>query len=108
MCYTIPNPFQKIPHFKKKERPMAGSMEEIKKIVDDLKTQRDELSVKFHLAKAEARDEWGNLESKWEEVKTKLAAASEEAGKTTESVSTGLGLALDELKKGYERIRKEL
>ena len=49
-----------------------------------------------------------NLESKWEEVKTKLAAASEEAGKTTESVSTGLGLALDELKKGYERIRKEL
>ena len=37
---------------------MAGSMEEIKKIVDDLKTQRDELNVKFHLAKAEARDEW--------------------------------------------------
>ncbi len=87
---------------------MAGSMEEIKKIVNDLKTQRDELNVKFHLAKAEARDEWANLESKWEEVKTKLAAASEEVEKTTESVSTGLGLALDEIKEGYERIRKKL
>jgi len=87
---------------------MAGSMEDMKKIFDNLKTQRDELNVKFHLAKAEARDEWANLETKWEEVKTKLTAASEEVEKTTESVSTGLGLALDELKKGYERIRKEL
>lgn len=82
--------------------------ENMKKIFGNLKTQRDELQVKFHLAKAEARDEWGNLETKWEEVKTKLAAASEEVEKTTESVSTGLGLALDELKEGYERIRKKM
>ena len=87
---------------------MADSLENLQKIGEDLKRQRDELMLKLHLAKAEARDEWNNLETQWEEAKTKLETIREEAGKTTESVSAGLGNVLDELKKGYDRIRKEL
>jgi hypothetical protein len=41
-------------------------------------------------------------------MRPKLEAAKEEAGKTAESVGTALGLALDELKKGYERLRNRL
>jgi hypothetical protein len=37
-----------------------------------------------------------------------LEAAREDAGKTAESVSAALGLAIDELKKGYERLRNRL
>ena len=87
---------------------MADSLENLQKIGEDLKRQRDELMLKLHLAKADARDEWNNLETQWEEAKTKLETIREEAGKTTESVSAGLGNVLDELKRGYERIRKEL
>ena len=87
---------------------MSDSMESLQKLGEDLKRQRDELMLKLHLAKAEARDEWNKLETQWEEAKTKLETIREEAEKTTESVSTGLGTVLDELKKGYERIRKEL
>ncbi len=87
---------------------MADSMESLQKIAEDLKRQRDELMLKLHLAKADARDEWAKLEVQWEDVKTKMDTVRQEAEKTTESVSTGLGLVLDELKQGYERIRKGL
>ncbi len=87
---------------------MADSLEQLQKIADDLKRQRDELQVKLHLAKADARDEWAKLETRWEDVKTKMEAVRKEASHTTGSVSAGLGLVLDELKKGYDNIRKTL
>ena len=87
---------------------MAHSLEQLQKIADNLKRQRDELQVKLHLGKADARDEWAKLETRWEDVKAKMEAVRKEASYTTESVSTGLGLVLDELKKGYDNIRKTL
>jgi hypothetical protein len=87
---------------------MADAMERITKAAEHLKQQRDELRVKLHLGKAEAKDEWARLEKQWEEVRPKLDAVREEAGKTAESVGTALSLALDELKNGYERLRNRL
>ncbi len=87
---------------------MAEVPEQITKALEHLKQQRDELHVQLHLAKADAKDEWARLESQWDEIKPKLEAAREEVGKTTESVGAALGLAIDELKKGYERLRSRL
>lgn len=87
---------------------MADTKGQIIKAAEHLKQQRDELRVKLHLAKAEAKDEWARLEKQWEEMRPKLEAAKEEAGKTAESVGTALGLAVEELKKGYERLRNRL
>jgi len=87
---------------------MADAMERITKAAEHLKQQRDELRVKLHLGKAEAKDEWARLEKQWEEVRPKLDAVREEAGKTAESVGTALSLALEELKNGYERLRNRL
>jgi hypothetical protein len=87
---------------------MADAKEQMAKAVEHLKQQRDELQLKLHLAKADAKDEWASLENQWEEIKPKLEAAREEAGKTAESVGTALGLAVDELKKGYERLKGRL
>ena len=87
---------------------MAHSLDHLQKIADDLKRQRDELQVKLHLAKADARDEWAKLETRWEEVKSKMETVRQEASHTSESVASGLSLVLDELKKGYDNIRKTL
>jgi predicted nuclease with TOPRIM domain len=78
------------------------------KALDHLKQQRDELQVQLHLAKADAKDEWARLETQWDEIKPKLEAAREEVGKTAESVGAALGMAIEELKKGYERLRSRL
>ena len=87
---------------------MADAKEQITKAAEHLKQQRDQLRVKLHLAKADAKDEWARLEKQWEEMRPKPDAAREEAGKTAESVGTALSLAMEELKRGYDRLRKRL
>ena len=87
---------------------MAEVTEQITKALEQFKQQRDELQVQLHLAKAEAKDEWARLESQWDDIKPKLEAAREEVGKTADSVGDALSLAIDELKKGYERLRSRL
>ena len=87
---------------------MGQTLEDLKKIVDDLARQRDELNLKIHLAKADMRDEWDQLESKWDDVQGKMVAVSKEAEKTAGAVTTGIGLIADEIKKGYERIRNKM
>ena len=92
----------------KEESVMGYTMDDLKKKVDDLKQQRDEINLQLHLAKAEVRDEWDKLEPKWEEVKGKMATVSEVASQTAESVTATAGLLADEIKEGYERIKKAL
>ncbi len=87
---------------------MEYTMEDLKKLLADLTQQRDEINVKLHLAKAEIRDEWDKLETKFEEVKDKMSTVSEEAGKTAESVTAAAGLLTDEIREGYERIKNAL
>ena len=87
---------------------MGYTMDDLKKMIDELKQQRDEIHVQLHLAKAEVRDEWDTLENKWEEVKGKMGAVNEVASQTRESVSAAAGLLADEIKQGYERIKKAL
>ena len=87
---------------------MVDAKEKITKAAEQLKQHRDELRLKLHLAKADAKDEWASLEKEWEEMKPKLDAVCQEAGKTAESVGAALGLAIEELKNGYERLRNRL
>ena len=87
---------------------MGHTFEDLKKLIDDITRQRDEIKVKLHLAKAEVRDEWNKLETKWSEMRGKMETLTDEAEKTTESVTTAAGLLADEIKKGYQRIRNAL
>ena len=87
---------------------MGYTRDDLKKLVDDLTQQRDEINLKLHLAKAEVRDEWDKLEPKLKEVKGKMSTVSEVAGQTAESVTAAAGLIADEIKQGYDRIKKAL
>ena len=87
---------------------MGYTFEDLKELLDDLTRQRDAIKVKLHLAKADIRDEWDKLETKWTDVRGKLDTLTDEAEKTTESVTTAAGLLADEIKKGYRRIKNAL
>ncbi len=73
-----------------------------------LRQQRDELQVKLALAKAEARDEWEVLEGKYDALERKLEAAGEEAATAVDDVSAAARLLVEELGKGYQRVRDRL
>ena len=77
-------------------------------VLDELKQLRDELKLRMHLAKAEARDEWGVLEKKWEQLKPQLDSVQDEASKTSKNVLAALELGVEELREGYRRIRDRL
>lgn len=84
---------------------MTSPREELSKVVDQLKTQRDELRVRMHLAKAEARDQWEALEKRWDHLRAEMEVVGREAGRAAGDVGAAAKLVLEEIKQGYERIR---
>jgi len=82
--------------------------DDIAKLWQDVKTMRDELRVQAHLAKAEMKDLWVELEGKWREFEPKakqVAGATAEASKDVGAAAKDLG---KEILAGYERIKKSL
>ena len=76
--------------------------------VDDLATQRDELRVQLHLLKAEARDEWDELEEKWhhfESTMGRVGASAKESAAEIGAASQQLG---EELSQAYKRLKSAI
>jgi hypothetical protein len=82
--------------------------EEIDKLADNLKQQRDELKLKMHLLSLEARDEWEKAEENWEEFQGKAGKLGETGKEASKDVGAALKLLGEELKHAYERMRKSL
>lgn len=85
---------------------MTELREEMKKLQDTLLQQRDELRVKLHLAKADARDEWEALEKKWAEAQVKFSQLQQSAEESRGGIEAAARLLGEEIQKGYERIRR--
>jgi hypothetical protein len=92
--------------FQEQETKMAELPEEMKKLQDALLQQRDELRVKLHLAKADVRDEWEELEHKWAEVQSKFSQVQKTADKSMDDIEAAARLLAEEIQRGYDRIRR--
>ena len=69
--------------------------------LDDLKTLRDEIRVKIHLAEMSAREFWGDLEPKLADLEDKLERGSGKAAKVA-------SIFLDEMTSAFRRLRDRL
>ncbi len=87
---------------------MADTKRRIDEMIETLKRQRDQLALKIHLGKADAKDEWEKLEKKLAELTAQARPVGGAIGDTAKNVGSALELAGEEIKKGYERIRKLL
>ena len=87
---------------------MANQLYDIDEIIKTLKQQGDEIKLQLHLAKAEVRDEWPILEKKLEVLKSKAETIRHEAGEASEDIIAATRLVADEVKHGFERLRKLL
>jgi len=85
-------------------------MEDMKKKFAEMKAEieqlRDEVKLKAHLGKAEAKDELEKLEKQWDSFLVNYKPLTDEIEQTTDNTVTALGIAAEELKEGYARIRK--
>jgi len=73
-----------------------------------LKTRRDELQVKAHLARAEIRDEWEELEDKWKYAEKKLDKLQHEAKDSAVELGDSAKIVLEEISQAYDRIKQRL
>ncbi len=84
-------------------KDLESNFEALKASIEQM---RDEINVKAHLGKAEAREALEELDKKWESLQAQYKPVAAEAGKTAQNAKEALSLAADELKDGYKRIRK--
>jgi len=96
--------------------------EQIENILNEIKQAGDELKVKAELGNMELQEQLKELESSYETLKSKVKKIADVAGDSAEEVATAaelgfkadskedvdtaISLALDELKEGYNKIKK--
>jgi hypothetical protein len=82
--------------------------EDFNNLLDKLKTERDEISLKLHLASMEAKEEFNSTEQQWNLVKTKAADIADDSVETSEDFIAKAKIVGEELKETYKRIAKRL
>lgn len=84
------------------------TQDKLDELVETLKQRRDELSVQLHLGKAEAKDLWKETEDKWRHLRGQLDTIDDGTGDAAKDVGAAAMLMAEEIKQGYERLRKLL
>jgi hypothetical protein len=87
---------------------VAMDKERLTEVVERLKQQRDELRVKAHLGGMDAKEEWSELEGKWEALQVRLGEVKDEATEKARGARAGAEVIAEELGAAYRRIRDRL
>lgn len=82
--------------------------EDFDNLIEKLKTERDEISLKLHLASMEAKAEFDGAEQQWQLVKTKATEIADDSVETSEDFIAKAKIIGEELKETYQRIAQRL
>ncbi len=82
--------------------------QEFSSLVDTLKTERDELQLKLHLATMEAKEEFASLDEKWDEIVGKAAELADNSADISEEVVAKAKAAAEEVKEAYRHLTEKL
>ena len=82
--------------------------DEFENIVEKLKTSRDEINLKLHLASMELKDEFNEAEKQWVVVKAKADEIADDTKETSEEFIAKAKIVGEELKDTYHRIARRL
>ena len=82
--------------------------EEFDKLMEKLKTERDEINLKVHLASMEAKEEFKQAEKMWGQVKQKASEIADDTIDTSEEYIAKAKTIGEELKEAYNRIADRL
>jgi len=85
---------------------MSDQKNFLEEVISKLKQERDELKVQMHLASMDAKDEYDRLSRKCDELTDQYEPVKDAVEDTADNVFSALGLVADELKIGFQRVRK--
>ncbi len=87
---------------------MSEQHNRLREMIDGLKRRRDELALQIHLGKAEAKEEWDNMSTKFDHLLAEYEPLKDALSESAESVVSAMGLVSEEIWAGFERIKKSL
>ena len=83
-----------------------AARDDVRRLAEELKTQRDELALRVHLARRDVQDEFAQLEKTWNHFRGRAEVIGHEVGDAADDVGAALRLVASELRRGYERVRR--
>ena len=81
---------------------------EFENLLSILSTEREKLQLKLKLASMEVRDEFGEAEKQWQEIKLKAEEIADDTIETSDEYIAKAKVVGDELKETYQRIAQRL
>ena len=87
---------------------MGEQQSHLDDLITKLKQERDELKLQMHLASMEAKDEYERVSGKVDELTVHYEPLKDVVEDTAQNVFTAFGMVADELKVGFERVRKTI
>ena len=87
---------------------MSEKRTELEELISKLKQERDEVNLQIHLASMEARDEYDRLSGKVDDLAKEYEPVQNAVEETADNVFSALGLVADELRTGFQRVRKSI
>lgn len=85
-----------------------GIRDDFGKLFEKLKTERDTIKLKLHLASMEVREEFDDAEKKWRQIKHKMNEITDDAVQTSDEYILKAKKKGEELKEIYQRITKRM
>lgn len=83
-------------------------IEKSEKLFKELQTERGNINVQLHLLNMDAKEEWNELEKKYEKFKTKASTITDVTADSAGEVAEAIKLVGEELREGYKRIRDSI
>ena len=80
----------------------------LEKEIEELRRVRDELRVRMHLARADAKDLWDRLEKRFSELETHARRAAQRTEAPLHELGDAAKHLVDELRTGYRDLRGRL
>jgi uncharacterized coiled-coil DUF342 family protein len=80
----------------------------LEEMISMLKQQRDEINLKIHLAGDEAKAEWKTLRDRLDKLTADYEPVKKAAGESAGNVYESLKLVAEEIRDGFNRVRKSL
>jgi len=87
---------------------MTTLSEAVTQEIAALQQKRDELRVQMHLANQELKERWDKLETRWLELEDKAKDISQVSEQSLHVVKATTQKLVDEIRDGYQNIKKAL
>jgi len=82
--------------------------DQLAEMIESLKQGRDELNVRMHLAKAEAKDLWQEMESKWQLIRGQLDRVDDQSADAVKDIGAATMVVAEEIRRGYKKLKDML